>query len=156
MSLKLALNPRLLNALPDIALFGTIVGAFFLDRFAPIAELVPPPFNYMGWLLVSGGVVLTARSINLLRKYASSDVVRTSQRLITHDLFTVSRNPLYAAELLLIIGLAVAFGSLGAFAAPVIYVVVVGGVVIPFEENELKNKFGARYDTYKRSVRRWL
>lgn len=150
------MNQKLLNSLPDIALIGAIAGAYLLDTFIPIIEAIQPSFSYAGWLLVVAGIVFAARSLALLRKDASSDVVRTSQFLITHDVFALSRNPLYASELLVIIGIAVILGSLGGFIAPVTYAVIMARVVIPFEESQLRKKFGVKYKVYARSVRRWV
>jgi protein-S-isoprenylcysteine O-methyltransferase Ste14 len=150
------LKQKLLNATPDITLFGAIVGAYFLDRFIPVVELIGPPFSYIGWLVALAGVVLVGQSLSLLRERASSDVVRTSQVLITDNLFAFSRNPLYASELLVVIGVVVVLGSLTAIAAPVIYIVVVRQAAISYEENQLKKKFGAKYEAYARSVRRWM
>ncbi len=142
--------------MPDSTLFGAIVGAYLLDRFAPVIEFIKPPLGYVGWLLVVVGFVLVARTISLLRKRASSDVVQTPNTLITDGLFALSRNPLYAAELLIVTGVAIVLGSLSAFVAPVVYMVIVGWFVIPFEESQLRRKFGAKYEAYARSVRRWI
>ena len=150
------MKQRLLNAAPDLALFGAILGAYLLDRFVPVAELIRLPFSYAGWLVIMFGVTFAAKSIILLRKRASSDVVRTSKTLITDDLFALSRNPLYAAELLIVTGVAVVLGSLTAFCGPVVYMMIMERFVIPFEESQLSDKFGTKYEAYTRSVRRWV
>ena len=150
------MKQKLLNATPDIAFFGAIIGAFLLDRFIPVAGFIESPFCYVGWLLAVIGGVLATKSLALLRKRASSDVERTSHVLITDNLFRFSRNPLYFSELLVVVGVAVALGSLAAFAAPIVYVIIVGLAVISYEENQLRKKFGAKYEAYVRSVRRWI
>jgi protein-S-isoprenylcysteine O-methyltransferase Ste14 len=144
------------NALPDIILFGLIVGAYLLDHFAPVIEVIGSPFNYFGWALIVVGLVLGVKSISILRKRASSDVIHTSSVLITDGLYSLSRNPLYASELLMIAGVSIALGSLAALCAPVLYVVIIGRFVIPFEESQLSKKFGSKYKTYMSLVRRWI
>lgn len=150
------MKQKLLNIAPDSALFGAIVGAYLLDRFIPVNELIKPPLVYVGWLLVVVGFVFVAKTITLLRKRASSNVVRTSNILITDGVFALSRNPLYAAELLIVMGVAIVLGSLSAFIAPVAYIVIVSWFVVPFEEGQLRKKFGLEYEAYARSVRRWI
>lgn len=150
------MKQKFLNIVPDSALIGTIVGAYLLDGYVPIIKLIKPPLGYVGALLIIVGFVFVAKTITLLRKRASSDVVHTSNILITNGLFALSRNPLYASELLIVTGVAIILGSLSAFAAPVVYLVIVGGFVIPFEEGQLRRKFGLKYEAYMRSVRRWI
>lgn len=70
--------------------------------------------------------------------------------------YALSRNPFYLSEVCVTIGAAVILGSLTAFAAPAICFVILHFAIIPIEERNLQNKFGQKYEQYKRSVRRWI
>ncbi len=144
------------NTLPDITLLGLVIGSYLLDHFAPVIEVIGLPFNYLGLALIVVGLVSGITSIVILRKRASSDVVHTSNVLITDSLYSLSRNPLYASELLIVAGVAIALGSLAALCAPLLYVVIIGTFVIPFEEDQLRKKFGSKYKAYLSLVRRWI
>lgn len=148
---------RILNSVPDATLIGSILIALVLDWTLPIKEVIPSPINFAGWVLVVAGIFLAVRTLSLIRsRGASSDVVKLPAVLIADSLYLFSRNPLYLAELLVILGAAFVLGSLSAFVAPVVYVVVLDFFVIPFEEKELQRKFGDNYAQYKRLVRRWV
>ena len=66
------------------------------------------------------------------------------------------RNPIYVAALLIVLGEAWLFHS----TALVLYAVALAAafhlLVVGYEEPRLRAKFGERYETYRRTVSRWL
>jgi protein-S-isoprenylcysteine O-methyltransferase Ste14 len=78
------------------------------------------------------------------------------ERLVTAGLYRYSRNPMYVAVLLILLGWAVAFGARGLY----LYTLFVGiGFhvrVVLGEEPWLRRTHGAAWDDYVRRVRRWL
>lgn len=148
---------RFISYVPDLLFFGSMISAYFLDRYFPLVEVMRTPFNYIGGVLAVAGCFFVVRSIAALKsKRASTDVARTSEVLITDGLYSYSRNPLYAAELIAIVGVAVMCGSFSVWIGPVAYAVVLNLYVIPFEERNLQNKFDQSYEEYRHKVRRWL
>jgi protein-S-isoprenylcysteine O-methyltransferase Ste14 len=75
--------------------------------------------------------------------------------LITHGLFALSRNPFYLSYITISVGIAFAFGSLGAFIAPVVCITLLL-FIVRVEEKILHEKFGRKYEDYKRLTRRWI
>ena len=70
--------------------------------------------------------------------------------------FRYSRNPMYLAMLLILLGAAVAWGTL----TPFIFLPFFGWLLtvrfITIEEAKMVRIFGADYEDYRSQVRRWL
>jgi len=80
---------------------------------------------------------------------------RTSS-LVTTGLYSFSRNPMYLALLLALIGFAVAQGHPLGLLPVVGFVIVMEALQIRPEEAILEEKFGDDYRAYKARVRRWI
>ena len=76
--------------------------------------------------------------------------------LITHGVFSVTRNPMYLGIFLMLVGLAMVTGSAPFYIAAAGYGVVMDRVFCPYEEQKSVAEFGDDYLAYKRHVRRWL
>jgi protein-S-isoprenylcysteine O-methyltransferase Ste14 len=67
-----------------------------------------------------------------------------------------SRNPIYLAFVLFVLGLSVWLNDLWLVVTLVPVVAIIAGIVIPREERFLERNFPDQYSNYKASVRRWL
>ena len=76
--------------------------------------------------------------------------------LVTSGVFQGSRNPMYIAMITILIGGAVAWGTLSTFGVPPALFWLLSRKFIVMEEAALSQAFGAEYDRYKGRVRRWL
>jgi len=76
--------------------------------------------------------------------------------LITHDVFTVSRNPMYLGMVLMLVGCAIYTGTLPFYLVAALYFAIINIVFCPYEEQKLQRTFGEEFLVYRRSVRRWL
>ncbi|MEG1451501.1 methyltransferase family protein [Brevundimonas sp.] len=79
-----------------------------------------------------------------------------ASNLLTTGLFAYTRNPIYLGFALTYLGFAVAMDSPLAVALIVPCVIVIDRFVITREEAHLGAVFGAAYDEYRRTVRRWI
>src|SRR5262249_48840277 len=70
--------------------------------------------------------------------------------------YRFTRNPIYLAMVLGLIGLAIAFDSLWILATLVLFYLVIRYGVVAREEAYLERKFGGVYLGYKSPARRWL
>jgi protein-S-isoprenylcysteine O-methyltransferase Ste14 len=148
---------RFYSPIPLATLISSILLAYFFDRVYPIIELIPSPINLVGWLVVLAGVVLLAYSVSLLiSKHTTPDPEGIPSSLITTGPFSFSRNPIYLADVIMATGAAIIFSSLSSFIAPVVVFLVLNTFVIPFEERNLRIKFGEKYEAYMCRVRRWV
>lgn len=145
------------NAIPDATLVGSIVLAYMLDSVFPIARIIPFPFNLAGWVVVVVGFGAAIYIINALKaKHTSTDATGTPSQFITTGVFSISRNPFYLCYVVTAMGMAIIFGSLAAFVAPVICFAAIQLAIIPIEEANLQRKYGHSYEQYRRSVHRWI
>ena len=81
---------------------------------------------------------------------------RRANALIRTGPFAYSRNPLYVAVVLLILGIGVWVNSTWIWVMVAPLVLVMNTAVIVREERHLEQRFGREYIDYKRAVRRWL
>ena len=78
------------------------------------------------------------------------------RELVTRGPFSVVRNPIMAAEVLVIWGEALFLASLGVLLYALIITLGAHAAVRYVEEPELRKRFGARYEEYCRLVPRWV
>jgi protein-S-isoprenylcysteine O-methyltransferase Ste14 len=78
------------------------------------------------------------------------------RQLVTMGLFSRIRNPIMAAELLVIWAVALCLGSAGVLLYAVSICIAAHVAVIYVEEPELRRRFGPEYEEYCRRVPRWF
>lgn len=76
--------------------------------------------------------------------------------LVTRGLYKISRNPMYAGFLLLLLSWALLLSNIVSFAGLPVFVWYMNRFQIIPEEQALIAKFGAEYIAYAKNVRRWL
>ncbi|MEY8798777.1 isoprenylcysteine carboxylmethyltransferase family protein [Leisingera sp. XS_AS12] len=90
------------------------------------------------------------------RKKAEIHTFRQPQDLITDGPFRYSRNPMYLGFFLLLVGAAFYVNTWCALAAPLAFLLTAMYWYIPHEERRMRAAFGAAYDDYARTTRRWI
>jgi len=80
----------------------------------------------------------------------------TSTTLVTQDVFSISRNPMYLGMSLMLGALALAIGTAPFYIAALGFVAVIDRNFCPYEEQKAVAEFGSGYEVYARRVRRWL
>jgi protein-S-isoprenylcysteine O-methyltransferase Ste14 len=80
----------------------------------------------------------------------------TASNIVTTGIYRVTRNPMYLGFLLALIALAVFLGNVVSAVLPPIFVVYMNRFQIEPEERALLARFGAPYEAYLRTVRRWI
>lgn len=76
--------------------------------------------------------------------------------LVTEGVYAHVRNPMYVGNFLILVGLAIIWGSPLAFAIGVPLVGFLYFSIVVSEEAYLRDKFGAAYDAYARDVNRFV
>jgi protein-S-isoprenylcysteine O-methyltransferase Ste14 len=66
------------------------------------------------------------------------------------------RNPIYLALIVVVLGQALLFGSLGLVVYAVVIWVVTASFVRIYEEPTLARQFGREYEAYRHNVRAWI
>ena len=142
---------------PPVLTLIYLVVAFLLTWILPIPFVVPYPLRLLGFGLVVVGVLLGGAA------FYSFNQARTTlnphgsvSAIVTDGIYRFTRNPIYLAFLLMLIGFPLNSGSYwGVVLAPVM-VVSMNRLVIEKEEVYLEKKFRDEYVSYKLRVRRWL
>lgn len=128
-------------------------------RLLPAPLPVPAPLRTWG----GGALFITGLAIWLVCLDAFSRRGRGTplpldapQHLVSDGPFGVIRNPIIAAELMVIWGEALWFASAGFAGYAVLVTLVAHWIVVRVEEPELRERFGESYQAYCRKVPRWI
>lgn len=76
--------------------------------------------------------------------------------LVVHDVFAVSRNPMYVGMIMMLTAPALLFASIPFYLAAAVFALFLDRVFCPYEERRLEAAFGAAFIAYRSRVRRWL
>jgi len=145
---------------------GPLPPAFFLMALVTqaVVHLVVPGTIVVGWpwrLFGVAGIgtgialaVIADRQFKLAKTAIHPFDVPSV--LITSGAYRLSRNPMYLAMIIVLLGAAVALGTASPFAIPPIFALVLFWRFIRVEEQALVQRFGDRYSDYARHVRRWI
>ena len=143
---------------PPIAWAVAVLAGLALDWLMPL-RFVPAvvPAGWLGALVFALALALFAWAIATMRRAGSS--VQTSEptaTIVDTGPYRFTRNPIYLAMLLGLIGLAIARDSLWLLLTLVPFALVIRYGVVAREETYLERKFGEVYGRYRARVRRWL
>ena len=141
---------------PVFVLLGLLL-QWGLHVLLPVARLIPEDWAVLAIIPIAVGVgvvVLAARHFK--RVSTAINPFDRPSVLVTSGVFRVSRNPIYLAMVVILIGGALAWGTLTTFVVPPALAWWLSRKFIVMEEAALSQTFGADYDRYRGRVRRWL
>ena len=147
-------NPGLLR--PPIIFLGSILLGIALSWPWPL-HFVSRSVRLVGPLVTACAVVLYLLSYREFRAAGTS--VRGSTRsttIVRTGPYRFSRNPIYLAFILFVLGLSVWLNNAWLLVTDVPAVGVIAMIVIPREERFLECIFKEQYSRYKAQVRRWF
>ncbi len=144
---------------PLLALAALALG-LLLDRLMPAYVLTVLLSRgeriAIGVILVAAGVAL---GISAMRAFTRAGTYvepwKPSTALVTVDIFSWLRNPMYVGAILLLAGFAVIIASDWTLVMTIVFALVVHFGVIKREERYLEGKFGEAYRHYCTQVRRY-
>ena len=123
----------------------------------PIKKIIFPPYTYLGFILIIfGGIINIWTDLLLKKRRTTVKPYEDPTYLITSGPFRISRNPQYLGFTTILLGIAVSHGTIITFLPPIIFVVLMELIFIPFEEKNLERIFGKEYIEYKNRVGRLL
>ncbi|MFZ0735441.1 MAG: isoprenylcysteine carboxylmethyltransferase family protein [Candidatus Sulfotelmatobacter sp.] len=147
-------NPGLLR--PPIIFLCAILLGIALKRAWPL-HFISPSVRLLGPLVTACAVVLFLLSYREFRRAGTS--VQGSKRstvIVRTGPYGFSRNPIYLAFILLVLGLSVWLNNLWLLVTLVPPVAIIALLVIPREERFLERNLPEQYSSYKSAVRRWF
>lgn len=143
--------------MPPVYLLLAIVAMAMLHYLFPGRQLLNAPWRWAGLAPIVAGLGLVLWVAALFRRRQTTiKPGAVSTHLVTDGPFRVSRNPIYLGLTSILVGVALALGSLTVWLIVPVFVGLVGWNVIPVEEAMLAETFGAAYADYRSRVRRWI
>jgi len=143
--------------IPPVYLLMTLVLMWFMQFFFPAYQYIHEPVSYAGILAVLFGIGMAAISAGMFRKAGTGiEPFDEATTLVTSGFYRYSRNPMYLGMILMLAGVALLMGSIGAILPMVLFVLVIRNNFVLGEERFLEASFGQLYLDYKSAVRRWL
>jgi len=141
---------------PPVVLLAAIALGVVLNLIWPL-RFIPSALVLAGPVVVFAAVLLFLLSFREFRTHGTS--VRGTEHTTTvvrTGPYRFSRNPIYLAFVLFILGLALWLNDLWLLAALAAFASFISIMIIPREERFLEHNFQAQYSEYKATVRRWL
>lgn len=81
---------------------------------------------------------------------------KEASQLVTSGIYSISRNPMYVGDAIMLAGLLIWIGSALNFVPLIVFIAYIDRFQIAAEEKALMAIFGERYVAYRREVGRWL
>jgi protein-S-isoprenylcysteine O-methyltransferase Ste14 len=78
------------------------------------------------------------------------------KELVVSGLYRFTRNPIYVAQVAILLSYFLYFGQVALLAHAVAWALLVQGWIVLFEEPGLRKRFGAAYISYTEEVPRWI
>ena len=142
---------------PPLVYLAALVSGAVLQLIKPVPFLGVTLGVPLGALFVVGAVALFVYSARTFRAAGTPVPARKpTTTIVRAGPYRFTRNPIYLAFSLLLLGLAIWANTLWLAATLCVAVALMHRLVIPEEERYLERRFGAQYLDYKASVRRWL
>lgn len=126
--------------------------------------LLPTPVPLPSWLqLLGGGALFVIGVVTWIicldifsrRGRGTPFLLDAPRNLVTTGPFAVVRNPIMAAEILVVWAETLYFSGLGIFLYAVLATIAGHLSVVYVEEPELRERFGEQYEVYCQRVPRW-
>jgi protein-S-isoprenylcysteine O-methyltransferase Ste14 len=143
---------------PPLALGLAIVVGLALDRLVPLRFLSAGPLAiWLGALVFGLGLAQAVWAIVTITRAGSNvPTNRPVTAIVDRGPYRYTRNPIYLAMFLGLLGLAVALDDLWLLIVLVPFALVIRYGVVAREEAYLERRFGDVYGDYRSRVRRWL
>jgi protein-S-isoprenylcysteine O-methyltransferase Ste14 len=143
--------------LPPSYLFIALLLMPVVHFLIPVWHIIPFPVSLVGVIPIAVGVFLNfAADAQLKRHQTTVKPFEDSAELVTTGLYAGTRHPMYLGFVLILLGVAVLFGSVGPFVIVAVFPVVMEVAFIRTEERMLSARFGEQWLAYRAKVRRWI
>jgi protein-S-isoprenylcysteine O-methyltransferase Ste14 len=146
--------------LPPLIYVGAIALGVILHYIYPLPWFSGPFADILfaaGWLVVLGFAALFYTAVTAMaRAKTTLNPNGVPEHLVTSGPFSFTRNPIYLADTLLMIGVGLISGITWFLALALVAAFITRKVAIEREEKILKEKFGKKYLDYAKRIRRWI
>jgi protein-S-isoprenylcysteine O-methyltransferase Ste14 len=145
---------------PPIIYLAAIAVSVLLNVFYPLLWVGQPWSGILfvlGWLMIAAFVAINISATRTMRRAGTTvRPDRGTDHLVTEGLFSFTRNPLYVAGTMLVLGIGLVTGIVWFLPLAILAAFAVQKLAIEREERHLQARFGQTYLDYGRRVRRWI
>ncbi|MEM6656663.1 MAG: methyltransferase [Pseudomonadota bacterium] len=143
---------------PPVWLAGFVLLAWLQGRYFDFSlSLTGALTDFLGGLLIGGGLVLAVLAVVELRRHKTTVIPHeTPTSMVQAGIYKRSRNPIYLGDVLILAGLILRFDAVVSLILVPIFVLVLERRFILPEEDRLRRSFRADFARYERATRRWL
>lgn len=144
--------------IPPVWLLAAVVIVWTQAKILPLgpgnANWVPAG---LVWLLWGLAATIAAAALWQMRQHRTSFHPHdTASHLVTTGIFGLTRNPIYVADILVLVGVVMRFGTWASAAMIGLFIWVLQRRFVLVEELRLKSQFPAQWAEYKNKTRRWI
>lgn len=134
--------------------------AVLLHWLLPLPWLPDPLAEFLfavGWLVVACAIAIDIAAMQAMRR-ANTTIMpnKGSTHLVTSGPFSFTRNPIYLANTMLMIGAGLIAGIIWLILLAPIAAFATTKLAIEREEQHLQARFGKKYRDYMKKIRRWI
>ncbi len=144
--------------IPPIWLVLAIIVAWIQSRFLTFGlSLDYPVTQFLSGVLIGGGLVLIALAAwEFWRARTTIIPHQEPARLITSGIFSLTRNPIYLADVLILAGFILRFDAVLSWGLVPVFLWWIERHFIFAEEDRLRRHFKVDFARYEQKVRRWV
>jgi protein-S-isoprenylcysteine O-methyltransferase Ste14 len=151
-NLELKVPPLIVVAMAAVLMWAIAKAAPNLTLLYPGRVPVATALLVVGITIVVMGVVAFRRSSTTV----DPRFPQNASHIVSSGIYRYTRNPMYLGMLVVLIAWMVLLSNIGTVVMPVLFLLYITRWQIAPEERALAEKFGAEYEVYRKSVRRWL
>lgn len=141
---------------PPIILVVAVAATWLLSRSMTGFE-TGHPLRLVGTIMVGLALAIDiAAMVTMHRAKTTILPNKGTDNLVTHGIFSLSRNPIYVANVMIIAGLGLRWGTLWGIPLALLAGFAMLKMAIEREEQHLQSRFGDTFTNYRNRVRRWI
>ncbi len=145
---------------PPLIYLAAIAISILLNAFYTLPWFGEPLSGILfavGWLMIAAFVAINISAIRAMRRAGTTvRPDRGSDHLVTNGPFSFTRNPLYLAGTMVVLGIGLVSGVVWFLLTAILAAFAVQKLAIEREERHLEVRFGKKYRDYAKRVRRWI
>ena len=150
--LELKIPPMILVAISAALMWAVARAAPHLTRPFTGRVLLATALLIFGIAIIAAGLRAFHRSSTTV----DPRFPENASGIVTGGVYRYTRNPMYLGMLVVLLAWVALLSNVATLVVPLLFALYITRWQIVPEERALAGKFGAEYEAYRRSVRRWL
>ena len=144
---------------PPLIYAASFFASILIQKILPIPRQAfhSTAARVTGWMFIGLALCILLPALwRFLKSKNTVVTIKPAHSLQTTGIYSITRNPMYTALLVLYFGIGCLAGNWWTFLISPLLVSIVQFYIIRKEEEYLHRRFGDSYELYKKQVRRWI